>query len=92
MSISDLLVSLFGCHLVTRLNKTILTSFHNHQRFYNYLLNGFHINTVDKIIYDEEKKAFIFQNSLHNNIELYQEIDKIREESLSSEIELFHKH
>lgn len=91
LSISDLLVQLFGCHLVTRMNKTILTSLNNHDVFYNYLLNGFTINTLEKIVYDENKKCFYFQKGMNQNMEMYSEIENIQKDSFANEIELFHK-
>ena len=39
LEVSDLLVGLFGCHEITRSNKTILTALSNHEVFYNYLSN-----------------------------------------------------
>lgn len=91
ITISDLLVGLFGCHLVTRLNKTILTSASNLDIFYNYMLHDFKINTIDRMVYDEEKKSFVLKKNLGSNIELEQEINQIKKDSYSEERGLFHK-
>ena len=91
LEVSDLLVGLFGCHEITRGNKTILTALSNHEVFYNYLLNGFTVNTVNKIVYDEKNNTFIFKNSLNRNIETYNEIDNIKKDIFPGEEKLFHK-
>ncbi len=91
LEVSDLLVGLFGCHEITRSNKTILTALSNHEVFYNYLLNGFTVNTVNKIVYDEKNNTFIFKNSLNRNIETYNEIDNIKKDIFPGEEKLFHK-
>ena len=91
LEVSDLLVGLFGCHEITRSNKTILTALSNHEVFYNYLLNGFTVNTVNKIVYDEKNNTFIFKNSLNRSIETYNEIDNIKKDIFPGEEKLFHK-
>ena len=91
ITIKDLLVSLFGCHLVTRLKKEILTSEINHRCFYNYLLHDFKVVTIDKIIYDEDKKEYHYIKSNERNDYLYDEIGKIRKEVNEEELDLFHK-
>ena len=91
LSFSDILVSLFGCHLVTRLDKTIITALGDHRPFYNYLLDGFRIETIDKIIYDEEKKQYVFRKNYDQNRELYEEIEEIRNEIINEEAPLFRK-
>ena len=90
-SISDLLVQFFGCHLVTRLKKEILTSETNHYCFYNYLLHNFQIVTIDKIIYNEEKKSYDFIKGNTRNDYLYDEIKEIKNVIKEDEISLFHK-
>ena len=89
--LSDVLVSFFGCHLVTRLHKEILTSESNHACFFNYLLNDFKITTVGKLIYDEEKKEFKYVVATERNDSLYDEIKQIKEEVKANEINLFYK-
>lgn len=88
---SDFFVSFFGCHLVTRLRKLIITSELNHQCFYNYLLHGFKIMTIPKVMFNQEKKEYQFVSGKDRNEYLYDEIDKIRSEIKDEEIELFHK-
>ena len=88
--ISDILVQLFGCHLVTRLDKKILTSENDHEVFYNYLLNDFNIETIDKIVYNNEKKEYCFVSQKDRNGYLYDEIKAIRNDS-QDDIELFYK-
>ena len=89
--VSDLIVSLFGCHLVTRLDKTILTSETNHEYFYNYLLNDFKICMIDKIYYDSNNKTFRFIKSINRNDYLYDEIENIKKMNNVDDIELFYK-
>ena len=91
LGISDLIVQLFGCHLVTRLNKTILTSETNHSPFFNYLLNDFSVCTIDKIMYDNEKKEYVFIHGVDRNEYLYDEIERIKKSVNTEEIELFYK-
>ena len=88
IDLSDILVSLFGCHLVTRLNKKILTSSISHQIFYNYLLMGYEIETVPKIIYQNGKHSF-YSNDFYNNDFLYDEIKTINNEAFVYEKSLF---
>ena len=88
---SDLFVSFFGCHLITRLKKVILTSELNHYSFYNYLLHDFKIVTIPKILYNEKTKKYQFKEGLIRNDYLYDEIKKIKSEAKESQIELFHK-
>lgn len=90
-SISDLLVGLFGCHLVTRLKKEILTSEANHYCFYNYLLHDFHIVTIDKIVYNSKKKKYDCIKENERNDYLYDEIKEIKNGVKENEISLFHK-
>ncbi len=89
--LSDLLVSYFGCHLITRLKKEIITSETNHQCFYNYLLNDFKITTIDRIVYDENEKSFKRIGFINRNDYLYDEIKKIKNEVSENEIDLFYK-
>lgn len=89
--LSDLLVNFFGCHLITRLKKEIVTSEINHQCFYNYLLHDFKIKTIDKIMYNEENKTYQYVKANPRNDYLYDEIDKLKKEVNEEEIELFHK-
>ena len=89
--ISDILVQLFGCHLVTRLDKTILTSEFDHRYFYNYLLNDFTIRTIDKIIYDPNTHECKYTAFLDRNEYLYDEINNLKKEIKNDEIELFYK-
>ena len=88
LNMSDILVSLFGCHLVTRLNKKILTSSVLHYSFYNYILMDFKIETVPKIVYKNDK--FLFQmDSLYNNDFLLDEIKEIKDVTNDDEKKLF---
>ena len=89
--ISDLLVQLFGCHLVTRLNRTILTSEIKHDCFYNYLLNDFSIVTIDKIVFDSDKEKYLFIKGINRNEYLYDEIKNIKENVSDNDIDLFYK-
>ena len=89
--LSDLLVLLFGCHLVTRLDKEILTSETDYSLFYNYLLNDFKITNIGKLIYDEEKKEYKHIYPIIRNEELYSEIKRIKEDLGKSDINLFYK-
>ncbi len=89
--ISDLIVSLFGCHLVTRLNRTILTSECNHECFYNYLLNDFTIYNIDKMYYDSKNKVFKYAVSTNRNDYLYDEIENIKRNVDKKDIDLFYK-
>ncbi len=91
ITIKDLLVSLFGCHLVTRLKKEILTSEINHQCFYNYLLHDFKIVIIDKLVYDDNTKKYHYIKAKERNDYLYDEIEKIRKEVNENELDLFHK-
>jgi len=88
--ISDILVQLFGCHLVTRLDKKILTSKNNHEVFYNYLLNDFNVETIDEMVYNNEKKEYCFVSQKDRNGYLYDEIKTIRNDS-NDDIALFYK-
>ena len=90
-SISDLLVEYFGCHLVTRLKKEILTSEVNHQCFYNYLLHDFKIVTISKLVYDPKSKDYQTVKSNERNEYLYDDIKKIKNEVDEHDISLFHK-
>ncbi len=88
---SDLTVELFGCHLIARRAKTIVTCEVDHSCFFNYLLHDFRIDNVDKIIYDEEKKEYVYYHDIHDNRHVYEEISEIKEEVKENEIELFYK-
>ena len=89
--ISDLIVSLFGCHLITRLKKEIITSEIDHHIFYNYLLHDFKITTINKLKYDSEKKEYYYVKSNERNEYLYDEINKLKNEVSEDEIDLFYK-
>ena len=91
LDFSDLLVQLFGCHLITRLNKEILTSSYDKRCFYNYLLNNFKVYVVDKIVYNQEKEEFCFSNTRDFDIELDSEIKDIQNEVSQEEIDIFMK-
>ncbi len=88
LTMSDIIVSFFGCHLVTRLNKRILTSNILHYPFYNYILMGFKIDNVPKIIYRDGEYCFL-DNTLYNNDFLMDEIETIQEEVHDDEKPLF---
>ncbi len=88
LSMSDIIVSFFNCHLVTRLNKRILTSSVFHYPFYNYILMGFKIDTIPKIIYRDGKYCF-HEESLYNNDYLLDEISAIQKETSEEERSLF---
>ena len=68
LTLSDLLVGYFRCHLVTRLNKKILTAANNFRPFYNYILMGFKIEKTDKICYQDKKFNFVDDHSLKNDL------------------------
>lgn len=88
---SDIAVQLFGCHMITRFSKRIVTSEVDHSCFYDYLLHDYYIDNVDKIIYDEVKKEYHYYKDIHNNDELYEEIKRIKNDVKEEEIELFCK-
>lgn len=89
--VSDVIVQLLGCHLVTRLDKTIVTSEVNHKCFFNYLLNDFTIRTVDKMVYDPDLHAYKFVAGLDRNEYLYDEVEKLKKEVKEEERELFYR-
>lgn len=89
--LSDLLVTFFGCHLVTRAYKEIITSEINHQCFYNYLLNGFKITLIGKTIYDAGKKQYKYIIPNNRNQYLYDEIEGIKNDIKEDEVELFYQ-
>ena len=89
--ISDLLVQFFGCHSISRINGMIYTSETNHEIFYNYLLNGVKVFTVDKIVYDEEKKEYRYLKAKDRNDYIYDEINRLKKDVNNDEIELFYK-
>ena len=88
LDLSNILVSLIDCHLVTRLNRKILTASSSHELFYNYLLMGFEIETVPKIIYKDGEYIF-YRDSLYNNDFLYDQINRIKNETQDDERMLF---
>ena len=88
--LSDLLVELFGCHLITRLKKEILTSTSNHYCFYNYLLNGYKINTFNRLAYDEESKEFVQIEPIEENDDLYEEINEVIKYTANEDIKVFY--
>ncbi len=90
INLSDLLVSLFECHLVTRLNKKILTSSVLHYPFYNYILMDFTIETIPKIVYKNNKFMFM-DESLYNDDYLLDEIKMIKDDTYIDEKPLFFK-
>ncbi len=90
-TISDLLVGYFGCHLITRLEKEILTSEINYECFYNYLLNDYKITNIGKFIYDEKEKEFKHIYPKIRNEYLYDEIKSIKSDANEKEIALFYK-
>lgn len=89
--LSDLLVSFFGCHLITRLDREILTSEIDYHCFYNYLLNDFKITNVGKLVYDKNEKKYKHIYPIVRNEYLYDEIKRIKKEVKEDEIELFYK-
>ena len=89
--ISDIIVQLFGCHLITRLNKTIITSEINHDCFFDYLLNDYKIFTIDKIIYDKDKKEYRFVSGKDRNDYLHDEVNEIKKSVKNEELDLFYK-
>ncbi len=88
---SDLIVQLFGCHLVTRLDKTILTSETNHECFFNYLLNNFTVYNIDKIVYDKNLKQYKYVKTSNTNKSVYDEIDEIKTYVAENSKKLFYK-
>ena len=89
--LSDLLVCFFGCHLITRLKKNMITSKYNLEPFYNYLLHDFKIDIFPRIVYDEDKKEYHYVVAMDRNGYLYDEIDEIKRDVKEEEISLFHK-
>ncbi len=89
--LSDLLVCFFGCHLITRLRRNMITSEANHTSFYNYLLHDFKIDTFPRIVYDESSKEFRYVEAMDRNGYLYDEIDEIKKDVKEEDISLFHK-
>ena len=78
LTLSDVLVSFFGCHLVTRLDKRILTSSVLHYPFFNYILMGFKVDTVPRIVYQNGQYSFN-DGSLYNDDFLIDEIEEIND-------------
>ena len=91
LNASELFVCYFGCHLVTRLKKIIITSEINHRPFYNYLLHDFTICTAPRLLYDAESKSFKEVQGMDRNDYLYDEINEIKNTVKESEIKYFHK-
>ncbi len=89
LSLSDLMVQLFNCHLVTRLKKRIITSNPKHDLFYNYLLMGFSIDTIPRIYYVDND--FKFVESHYHNDSLYEEINEIVSSTKMEDKALFFK-
>lgn len=89
--VSDVIVQLLGCHLVTRLDKTIVTSEINHKCFFNYLLNNFTVRTIDKMVYDPDLHEYKYVTGLDRNEYLYDEVEKIKKEVKEEERELFYR-
>lgn len=90
-TIKDLLVSLFGCHLITRLKKEILTSEIDHTCFYNYLLHDFKIMSLSKLVYDKDSKEYKYVDFADRNDYLYDEIIRVKNDVGNGDINLFHK-
>lgn len=91
LDISSILVELFKCHIITRLNKQIITSLGNHECFYNYLLHDYTIYTIDSIFYNNIDKKYCFIKERDENISLLQEINEIKKDVNKEDIELFMK-
>ena len=89
--VSDVIVQLLGCHLVTRLDKTIVTSEINHKCFFNYLLNNFTVRTIDKMVYDPDLHEYKYVTGLDRNEYLYDEVEKLKKEVKEEERELFYR-
>lgn len=89
--VSDVIVQLLGCHLVTRLDKTIVTSEINHKCFFNYLLNNFTVRTIDKMVYDSDLHEYKYVTGLDRNEYLYDEVEKLKKEVKEEERELFYR-
>ena len=91
LRISDILVQLFNYNLVTRLNKTILTTNNSDEYFYNYILMGFRIIRVPRICYDSKSGNYCFCNiseSFENN-EVNEEIHMIKKKIPSDKLFMF---
>ena len=91
LEIKNLLVGLFGCHIISRLDRQIITASGNHEKFYNYMLHGFKIYTVDSIKYDKSKKEYSFVQEKDSNLELKNNIDEIKKDILDEDIDLLMK-
>ena len=77
LSLSDILVGYFNCHSITRLNKTIITSFNDFRPFHNYILMGFTIKKVDKILYCNGEFKFVNDEMIKNERYL-DEMEKLK--------------
>ncbi len=67
LGLSDLLVGYFRCHLVTRLNREIRTAANDFEIFHNYILMGFNIFKIDKMVYKNKKFDFVDDTRVRND-------------------------
>lgn len=88
LSLSDILVAYFRCHLVTRTKKEILTSANDFRPFHNYILMGFNIRKIDKMLYKDKSFYFIDDRKLENDYYL-DEMHKLMAETREDERNLF---
>jgi len=90
INFDDLLVGLFHCHKVSRFDMEILTSEIDHKIFYNYILEGFKIKTVPRIVYNNHEFKIIDKEYLSNEY-LSDEVDEIKKDIYRGEENLFHR-
>jgi len=88
LSLSDILVGYFRCHLVTRLNKRISTASNDFEPFHNYILMGFTIEKLDKMLYHNKKFKFVDDRTMSNDFYL-DEMKKLVSETKESERKMF---
>ncbi len=90
IELDDILVGFFKCHKISRINKEILTGVIDFNVFYNYMMEGFIIKNAPRLIYSDNSFKLIDKEYLNNDY-LYNEIEKIKDDSYFGEEHLFHK-
>jgi hypothetical protein len=88
LGLSDLLVSYFRCHLVTRLDREIITASNDFEPFHNYILMGFGIRKVDKMVYKNKEFKFVDDTRVKNDCYL-DNMNKLMSEISDEDRKLF---
>ena len=95
--LKEVIICYLGYHSVERTTKTITTSVPNiYETFYNYLLNGFTIFQLPRMVFDEELKTYfeVKQNEFFvpdRQIRLKDEIASIRKLVPASELHKYYR-